>query len=316
MAHNHTHKHDHSSEDYPHSHSHSHSHAHNANKKALTISFCLIAGFMFVEFIGGIATNSLALLSDAGHMLSDAVALGLSLTALIFGARAATASKTYGYKRFEILAALLNGIVLVLLAIYIFYEVITRLSEPPHVLGTGMVIISTIGLIINIIVAYILHSQGSTEENLNVRSAFLHVIGDLLGSVGAIIAAILIIAFGWYIADSIASMIVSVLVLYSGWHVLKESVNILMEAKPADIDYEKVKESLQSIDGVNDVHDLHIWMITSEFSAITVHLSVNNGVDRDMILKEAEEAIEHNTGIKHTTIQIEGKNHCECDICN
>lgn len=303
---------------HDHDHSgHNHNHAHNANKKALTISFFLIAGFMLVEFIGGYLTNSLALISDAGHMLSDAVALGLSLSALIFGARAATPSKTYGYKRFEILAALLNGLVLIILAIFIFREAIERLSEPPHVIGKGMMLISIIGLIINIIVAYILHSQGSTKENLNVRSAFLHVIGDLLGSVGAIVAAILIMAFGWYIADPIASMIVSVLVLFSGWNVLKESVNILMEAKPSNIDSEAVKSMLISIDGVKEIHDLHIWMITSDFSVMTVHLKIKSGADRDSILEIAKKKISKETGITHLTIQLEGRDLCPYEeTCN
>lgn len=303
--------------DHEHNHSHSHNHTHNANKKALTISFILIASFMFVEFIGGYLTNSLALISDAGHMLSDAVALGLSLSALIFGARAATPSKTYGYKRFEILAALLNGLVLVLLAIFIFKEAIDRLSEPPHVIGKGMMIISVIGLLINIIVAWILHSKGSTDGNLNVRSAFLHVIGDLLGSVGAIIAAILIMLFGWYIADPIASMIVSLLVLYSGWHVLKESVNILMEAKPANIDFEEVTNLLKSVNGVEDIHDLHIWMITSDFTAMTVHLHVKPDADRDIILEKVKRSVFEKYGIKHVTVQIEGKQLCPYDeACN
>lgn len=306
MAHNHN--------DLGHSHG---EHNHNANKKALTISFVLIASFMFVEFIGGYLTRSLALISDAGHMLSDAVALGLSLSALIFGAKAATSTKTYGFKRFEILAALLNGIVLVLLSVFIFKEAIERLSDPPLVVGKGMMIISVIGLIINIIVAWILHSQGSTKENLNVRSAFLHVIGDLLGSVGAIIAAILIMLFEWYIADSIASMVVSLLVLYSGWNVLKESVNILMETKPGNIDSEKVITLLQSIDGVTNVHDLHIWMITSEFSVMTVHLEVKPNSDRDLILEQGKRNIFKAFGIKHVTIQIEGRKLCPHDeICN
>lgn len=303
--------------EHNHGHNHNHSHAHNANKKALTISFILISGFMFVEFIGGYLTNSLALISDAGHMLSDAVALGLSLSALIVGARAATPSKTYGYKRFEILAALLNGLVLILLAIFIFKEAIDRLSEPPHVIGKGMMIISIIGLLINIIVAWILHSKGSTEENLNVRSAFLHVIGDLLSSVGAIIAAILIMLFGWYIADPIASMIVSLLVLYSGWHVLKESVNILMEAKPANIDFNEVTNLLKSVNGVEDIHDLHIWMITSDFTAMTVHLHVKPDVDRDIILGKVKRSVFEKYGIKHVTVQIEGKQLCPYDeACN
>lgn len=301
-----------------HEHSHGgHSHNHNANKKALTISFVLIASFMLVEFIGGYLTSSLALISDAGHMLSDTVALGLSLSALVFGAKAATSSKTYGYKRFEILAALLNGIVLVLLSIFIFKEAIERLSNPPLVIGKGMMIISTIGLLINIIVAWILHSQGSTKENLNMRSAFLHVIGDLLGSVGAIIAALFIMLFEWYIADSIASMVVSLLVLYSGWNVLRESVNILMEAKPGNIDSEKVIDLLKSIDGVIDVHDLHIWMITSDFSAMTVHLKVKKETDRDLILEKAKRSINKMFGITHVTIQIEGRELClHEEVCN
>lgn len=306
----------HSHEDHSHSHK-DHNHAHNANKRALTISFILIAGFMFVEFIGGYFTNSLALISDAGHMLSDAVALGLSLSALIFGARAATSSKTYGYKRTEILAALLNGVVLVLLSAFIFKEAIERLTAPPQVMGTGMIIISVIGLLINIVVAWILHSQGSTQDNLNIRSAFMHVIGDLLGSVGAIIAAVLIIFFGWYIADPIASMIVSMLVLYSGWNILKESINILMEAKPSDIDTDKIVGFLKSLEGVENIHDLHIWMITSEFLSMTVHLEVSPTADRDIILEKAKRFIGKEIGINHLTIQIEGREICpHGDCCN
>lgn len=302
MSDNHTHTHNHGA----------HSHGHNANKKALTISFCLIAGFMLVEFVGGILTNSLALLSDAGHMLSDAVALGLSLAALIFGERAATLDKTYGYKRFEILAALLNGIALVALSIYILYEAIVRLSSPPSVIGKGMIIISAIGLVINIVVAWIL-SRGETKENLNIKSAFMHVLGDLLGSVGAIIAALLIIFQGWNIADPIASMIVSVLVLYSGWHILKDSVNILMESKPANIDTAEVKRAIKSIDGVIDIHDLHIWMITQEFLSLTTHVSVKNNSDRDLLLNQITKIIKQKTGITHITVQLEGLDFAICE---
>jgi len=270
---------------------------------------------MVVEFVGGYLTNSLALISDAGHMLSDAVALGLSLSALLFGQRAATVNKTFGYKRFEILAALLNGLVLIVLSGFILKEAIERLSEPVSVVGSGMIIISTIGLIINIIVAWIL-SRGETKDNLNVRSAFMHVLGDLLGSVGAIIAALLIIFFGWNIADPIASMIVSILVLYSGWHILKEAVNILMEAKPANVDSSSLIESLKAITGITDIHDLHIWMITSDFTSLTVHLVVDKDVDRDDVLEKAIELINEKTGITHITIQIEGRSmavHEQCE---
>jgi cobalt-zinc-cadmium efflux system protein len=298
-----------------HGHSHnSHSHTHSENKKALTISFILIATYMLVEFVGGFLANSLALISDAGHMLSDAFALGLSLSALLFGERAATPEKTYGYKRFEILAALLNGIILVVLSVFIMTEAASRFSRPETVAGEGMIVISVIGLIINIVVAWIL-SRGQTKENLNIRSAFMHVIGDLLGSVGAIVAAILIILFGWNMADPIASIIVSLLVLYSGWHILKDAVNILMEGKPANIDSEKVKGALKTISGVTDVHDLHIWMITSDFPTLTVHLNVEPDANRDAILEDAVHLIYHETGIKHITIQTEGRElsiHEEC----
>lgn len=296
---------------HKHEHGAGHSHSHNANKKVLKISFALIAGFMFVEFIGGFLTNSLALLSDAGHMLSDSVALGLSLAAFVFGEKVATSSKTFGYKRFEILAALLNGLVLIFISAYIFKEAIDRLSEPHVVMGQGMMIISVIGLIINIIVAYIMFTKGETKENLNLRSAFMHVIGDLLGSVGAIIAAILIMAFGWYIADSIASMIVSILVLYSGWRILKDSINVLMEAKPSDIDLKEVRTDLLSVNGVKDVHDLHIWMITPDYLSMTVHLFIEQDTDRDAALRQIQKLIQDNYGITHLTVQMEGDS-CNC----
>lgn len=290
-----------------HSHSnHSHSHKHNANKKALRISFILIASFMLVEFIGGFLTNSLALISDAGHMLSDAVALGLSLSALLLGERPATNKKTYGYKRFEILVALLNGVILVLLSIFICIEAIKRFSHPAEVMGSGMIIISTIGLIINIIVAYILW-KSEASENLNIKSAFMHVMGDLLGSVGAITAALLIILFGWNIADPIASIIVSILVLYSGWNILKESINILMEGTPSNVNSDAIIKALKAIPGVTGVHDLHIWMITSDFPTLTVHLDVENNCDRDRMLEKAIQCVKEVSGIKHITIQIEGR---------
>lgn len=296
-------------------HSHNHtgsSAAHSGNKKALKISFILIFSYMFIEFVGGFITNSLALLSDAGHMLSDAVALGISLSAVVFGAKTATESKTFGYKRYEILAALFNGIVLVLISIFIFKEAIERLQNPQQVIGKGMMIISVIGLIINIIVARVLHSHGSVDENLNVRSAYLHVIGDMLGSIGAIIAAILILAFGWYIADPIASMIVSVLVLYSGWNILKASIDVLLEAKPSDISYKEVMNIIKGVDGVVEVHDLHIWMITREFLSMTVHVRVEDDINRDWVIEEVNKQVFKHFGISHLTIQVEGRKIYDC----
>lgn len=303
MAHNHDH-----------AHGHNHNHTHNANKKSLFISFILIATFMVVEVIGGIMTNSLALLSDAGHMLSDAVALGLSLAAFKFGEKAASSDKTYGYKRFEILAAFLNGLTLVGISVFIFYEAICRFFDPPQVIGAGMMTISVIGLIINILVAWIL-MKGDTSENLNMRSAFLHVLGDLLGSVGAIIAALLIIFLGWNIADPIASVIVAALILVSGWRVLKDAIHILMEGKPANVDTEEIKKFFQQQEGVKEVHDLHVWAITSDFNALTAHLTVSEEADRDKILADIEHYLQENFLLEHSTIQLEG-NHAHHHHCN
>ncbi len=290
---------------HEHSHGHDHQHGHHANKKALLLSFILIATFMVVEVIGGILTNSLALLSDAGHMLSDAAALGLSLFAFKFGERAATSTKTYGYKRFEILAAFINGITLLAISVYIFWEAYNRFLEPPNVDGS-MMIIAIIGLLVNILVAWIL-MRGDTEENLNMRSALLHVFGDLLGSVGAIIAGILILLFNWNIADPIASVIVASLILFSGWRVTKDSFHVLMEGIPNQIDITQVEKCLLSIDGVVDMHDLHVWTITSNFPALSCHLIVDQNHNRDVILQVASKLLLENFKLNHTTIQIEGE---------
>ncbi|WP_079709070.1 cation diffusion facilitator family transporter [Paraliobacillus ryukyuensis] len=294
MAHNHTHD-----------HSHGHGHGHNANKKALLISFCLIAGFMVVEVIGGIITNSLALLSDAGHMLSDAASLGLSFFAFKYGEKAATSSKTFGYKRFEILAAFINGLALMVISIYIFWEAFHRFFEPPSVSGS-MMIIAIIGLIVNILVAWIL-MRGDTNENLNLRSALLHVMGDLLGSVGAIIAGILILVFDWNIADPIASVIVAILILVSGWRITRDSIHVLMEGIPSNIDLKAVEDQLLRIDGVHEVHDLHVWSITSDFPALSCHLIVQSEVNRDTLLQEASSVLHNQFDLDHTTIQMEGE---------
>ncbi|MCA1322165.1 cation diffusion facilitator family transporter [Sutcliffiella horikoshii] len=301
-----------------HSHSHDHGHHHHGskNKKALKLSFIIIATYMIVEVIGGILTNSLALLSDAGHMLSDAVALGLSYLALTFGEKQATLSKTFGYKRFEILAAFINGVTLIGISVYIFWEAYKRIQSPPEVISGGMLIISVLGLLVNIIAAYILMS-GDKDENLNVRSAFLHVLGDLLGSVGAITAALLIMVFGWNLADPIASVIVAVLIIISGYRVTKDSFHILMEGAPSNINVKEIKESLLQITGVRDVHDLHVWSITSEFPALSCHIVIDVDVNQQDILKTAQTLLHHNYHLEHTTIQIDliGEN-CEGDLCN
>lgn len=293
--------------DHAHGHHHHHHHGHNANKKVLLISFFIIFMYMIVEVVGGFLTNSLALISDAGHMLSDALALGLSLFAFKIGEKKASASKTFGYKRFEILAAFINGVALLLISMYIFFEAYHRFFQPPDV-SPSMMLIALIGLLINILVAWIL-IKGDTSNNMNLRSAFLHVLGDMLGSVGAIVAGLFIYFFNWNIADPIASVIVAILVLISGYRITMDSIHILMEGTPANIDLEKVKQSLLSITGVKNIHDLHIWTITSDFQSLSCHLTVDENNDRDAILKKASNMLRDQFQIKHATIQVEGENY-------
>lgn len=273
------------------------------NKKVLKWTFFLIAGFMIVEVVGGIMTNSLALLSDAGHMLSDAAALALSYVALSIGQRDVTGKKTFGYRRFEIFAALINGLTLIALSLYIFYEAIQRFSEPPAVASKGMLIVAILGLLVNIVAAYIL--QRGDNENLNVKSAFLHVLGDILGSVGAITAALLILFFGWNLADPIASMIVAVLIIISGYRVTRDSFNILMESAPENLPSEDVQAKLLTVEEVEEVTDLHVWSITSDFPSLTCHVIVNEQADEQIVLRKIQNLLHDEFDLHHMTIQIE-----------
>lgn len=245
-----------------------------ANQKVLRISFFIIFTFMLVEAVGGWLTNSLALLSDAGHMLSDAVSLLIALIAITLSQKAASAAKTYGYYRIEILAAALNGFTLIAIALYIIYEAIGRIAAPPEVASVGMLLISTIGLIVNIVVAVYMMRNSDTNENLNMRGAYLHVLSDLLGSVGAIIAALCMMAFGWKLADPIASIIVSLLVLRSGIHMTKSALTVLMEHTPKTVDVQQVTEKMTTRDHVLAVHDVHCWTITSGMQAFTAQVQV------------------------------------------
>lgn len=297
---------------------HDHDHAHQTdNKRVLFWSFIAIFTFMIVEVIGGILTNSLALLSDAGHMLSDAAALGLSLFAFKIGERQVTHDKTYGYKRFEIIAAFINGATLIIISLYITYEAVQRFTDPPHV-SASMMIVAFIGLVVNIVVAWIL-MRGDSDENLNIKSALTHVLGDLMGSIGAIIAGILIYFFNWNIADPIASILVAVLILITGIRIAKDSLHVLMEGKPDNININEVKDALSELENVYDVHDLHIWSITSEFPALSCHLVVKETINRDSLLQTANELIHDKFNISHCTIQMEGHDtmeHNDCDNCN
>lgn len=278
-----------------HSHEHAHHHHHHVhtdNKRVLAFSFIIIASFMVVELIGGFFANSLALLSDGVHMLSDAFSLGLALFAFKYAERHATMNMTFGYKRFEILAALFNGVLLLVISIGIMIEAIRRFAAPPEVLSTEMFIISVIGLVVNIVVAWILLRGGDTEHNINMRGAFLHVLGDLLGSLGAIVAAFLIWAFHFTIADPIASMLVSLLLLKSSYGLIKDSLNILMEGTPKDIDIDQVVETVRAETEIQNVHDCHIWTISNDLNAFSCHAVVSDTLS----IKECEallKRIEH-----------------------
>ncbi|GGL46619.1 cation transporter [Sporolactobacillus putidus] len=295
----------HSEKTIPHNHEILHHHSHSANKKALLAGFMLITGFMIIEIIGGLVSHSLALLSDAGHMLSDSVSLGLSFTALVVGSRVpADNNKTFGYRRFEILTALFNGVLLLIVSAWIIYEAILRLMYPVKVAGTGMLIVASAGLLVNLAVAWML-MRGETKENLNVKSAFAHVLGDLLGSAGAIAAALMIGFFGWTIADPLASVIVSLIIVKSGWQVTRVSINILMESRPDNLNIEEVRNRIIEVEGIRGIHDLHVWTITSGFLSLSCHLTVDDRADRDEMLRKVEQVLEP-YNLDHSTIQIEG----------
>ena len=288
-------------------------HSHTSNKTVLRNSFLIISAFMLVEVVGGFATNSLALLSDAGHMLSDAAALGLSLFAFKFGERKGNLQKTFGYRRIEILAATINAVTLIVIAVFIVIEAARRFQNPPEVATAGMLAISTLGLAINIVVALYMLRGGDVRENVNMRGAYLHVLGDALGSVGAIAAALAMMCFDWGWADAAASVLVAALIVKSGWGVLKDSLNILMEGSPKGVCLDGLVAQIRGVDGVLSVHDLHVWSITSGANALTAHVVVSGELsvrEAERILREISHEIEH-LGITHTTLQLESSDN-EC----
>lgn len=303
MGHHHDphvhHHHDHAG------HHHDHHAARSGNKKGLLIALLITASIAVLEFSGGLFTGSLALLSDSGHMLSDASSLVLSLFAIWFAARPASKRNTYGFHRLEILAALLNGVTLFVIAGFIIWEAYGRLLDPPTVSSNTMIVIAVIGLLANLASAAALLKKGDVKGNVNLRSAYLHVLGDALGSVGAILAGIVMSLFGWYIFDPIISVVVALLILRGAWGVLVQSVHILMEGSPASIDQSEVKQCLEGIPGVVEVHDLHIWTITSGMDALSCHLTIEDGSQSQTVLQEAISALETNFQIGHSTIQVE-----------
>ena len=300
MIHDHSH-------DHPHSHSgHTHlaeSLARGSSRRVLRIVLLLTLGYLIAEVLGAYWANSLALLSDAGHMFSDAAALVLAWVALTIAVRPATARKTYGFHRVEILAALINGLALMGLALFVVVEAVHRFQEREEVRGEVLLVVSLGGLGVNLVAAWLL--SGARQESLNLQGAFLHVVGDLLGSIGAVIAGIFILWQGWYWVDPLVSLLISSLILVNAWRLVAEAVHILLEGTPAHIEVSGVEEALRQVPGVRDVHDLHIWTITSGRHAVTAHVVVDDQLESRRILRECQSLLVDRFGLTHSTIQIE-----------
>ncbi|WP_131783681.1 cation diffusion facilitator family transporter [Legionella gresilensis] len=274
-----------------------------SREKSLWWALLLTGGFLIAEVIGGILTGSLALISDAAHMLTDVTALIIALIAIRVSKRPADARRTFGYYRFEILAAAFNAALLFVVALYIIYEAYQRLKQPPEIYSMGMLIIASIGLIVNLASMYLLSHD--KDKNLNLKSAYLEVWSDMLGSIGVIIAALLIRFTGWGWVDSAIAVLIGFWVLPRTWILLKETINILLEGVPEGVDFNKIKSRIMSTKGVSDVHDLHIWAITSDKISLTAHLVIGSGFKEESVREEVQSLLLSQFKISHTTLQTE-----------
>jgi len=294
-------------------HSHDgHDHSHggtDANSRRLWLTLALVLAYMGAEVVGGLVSGSLALIADAGHMASDAAALGLTLFAIRFARRPATPRRTFGSYRAEIIAALVNGATLVAVALYIFIEAIERFRQPPEVQGGLMLAVAAGGLVVNGAGLVILH--GGRSESLNMRGAWLHVMTDALGSLQAIVAGGLIWAYGWNWIDPVASVLIGLLVIYSSWSLITQSVAVLMEGAPGHVDVDEVRRALLEVPHVTHVHDLHVWTITSGFVALSAHVTSPEAEHHQIVLAASRSVLQERFGIRHTTIQIDHDPECE-----
>ncbi|MBA4071438.1 MAG: cation transporter [Gemmatimonas sp.] len=294
-------------------HAHTHEgggpHHHTSGTAGLKAALGLTLAFFFAEVVGGWMANSLALLADAGHMLTDVGALGLSLFVAWFSRQPGTSSKTFGYLRWEILAAFLNGSVLLLVSVGIVWEAVGRLRQPEPLQSGLMLVVATGGLVVNIIAARLLHSGASSS--LNVRGAYLHVLGDLLGSVAAILAGLAVRYKGWTIADPVASIVMTLFIVRGAWALVRESVDVLLEAVPPHISLEAVRAAIAAVPGVGSVHDLHVWTVTSGMVAMSVHVVAPDAEHHQEALEQVHAAMAR-FGIGHVTVQIEGQELADC----
>jgi cobalt-zinc-cadmium efflux system protein len=271
----------------------------------------LTTAILFAEGLGGWLSNSLALLADAGHVLTDAGALALSLFVAWLARQPGSAAKTYGYLRWEILAALINGTALLLISVWIVIEAVMRFRHPEVVEGNMMLVVSIAGLLVNAVAVWLLH--GVRHGSLNIRGAYLHVLGDMLASAGTVVAAIIIRATGWLHADPIASLLTTLLIVTGAWQLVRESVDVLLEAAPAHIEMDAVRSRLESIPGVESVHDLHVWTLTSGLIAMSAHAIVRESGDHQGVLEHAHELLQQ-MGIHHVTVQLECQNVFEREV--
>jgi len=306
-------------EDADHHHNHSgHNQGFQKNRKALLIAIAVTGAIMVVEIVGGFLANSLALLSDAGHMLTDVSSLVLSLIALQLAARPSSPTRTYGFYRMEILAALINGATLILISAFIFYEAYHRLKAAEAVDSLTMLGVAAIGLVANGIAAWAM--LPSSRENLNIRGAYLHILGDLLSSVGVLLGGSLIYFTDWYWVDPVLSVGICIVILRGAVLLVKESVNILLEAVPKDVDLNEVQRALRTLPGVKDTHHVHLWTISSGIYALSAHLLIDNLMmsETGKIIQEVNRLLLNKFRISHTTLQLECENcqegfHCAMD---
>ena len=292
-------------------------HRHPPAQTALKPALLITASLMIAEFVGALYTNSLALLADSAHMLTDVAALSLSLAAAWFATRRATPQKTFGFYRVEILAALLNGLILILIALYIFYAAYSRLLDPPEVEAGWMLVVACVGLLANLLSAFLLF--GEHRHSLNVRGALFHVVSDAIGSAGAIVASIVILLTGYYAADPAISVLVGLLILFSSWVLIRDAVDILLEGTPAHVNIVSLQGELREISGVESVHDLHVWTLTSGVLAMSCHVVIPRGeLSRNTVLADIKGLARERFHIDHTTVQIEESGSAESilDSCN
>ncbi len=304
----HDHSHDHS---HAHSHSgHHHSHLRDQGSKAIVRAIIITFIFMLVELVGGWFSNSLALISDAAHMLTDIGAMLLSLFALWIARRPITLTMSWGYHRAEILGALLSGLLIWMISGVLIYEAVVRMQSPPEVKGPVVFVVACVGLAANIFSMMLLSS--TKNHNLNIRAAYLHLLSDSLGSVGAIVAGVVLWMTNWHPIDPIITIVFAALMLFSSWSLVKEAVEVLMESTPGHLNPEQIRADLHTIPGVREVHDLHIWTVSSGRMALSVHIICDTV---DTILSTANTLLQEKYGIIHTTIQIEHPNHFQSERC-